>query len=180
MTKSEIPESNGGAPSPSFGLRASLVIRHSSFVIFFYALDQLTKWWIVRNFEIYSARTVIPGFFDLVYVTNTGAAFGSFKDSNLFFIVLSAVTLIALLFFHWRGSFRDSWSRVGFAFLVSGILGNLTDRIVHHHVIDFLDFYVGANHWPAFNVADSCICIAVALFLIASLRESRVTQSVSS
>src|SRR5438067_7709949 len=92
-----------------------------------YALDQLTKWLIIRHFEIYSARTIIPGFFDLVYVTNTGAAFGSFtgRNSNLFFVALSAITVIALLISYRRGSFRDPWSHAGLALLVAGLLGNV-------------------------------------------------------
>ena len=139
-----------------------------------YALDQLTKWLIVRSFEMYSARPVIPGFFDLVYVINTGAAFGSFKNSSWFFIVLSAVTLAVLAVLFLRGAFPDRWSSTALALLVAGILGNLTDRLVHGHVIDFLSFDLHvpfANPWPSFNVADSCICVAVGIFLVRSIFE---------
>ena len=138
-----------------------------------FLLDQWTKWLVRTNLELYSGLTVIPGFFDLVYVTNTGAAFGSFKDRNWFFVVLSIVTLAVLIVFYVRGAFRDVWGRWGLALLAGGILGNLTDRILHQHVIDFLYFYVGENHWPAFNVADSCICVASALFMIHTFRENR-------
>jgi signal peptidase II len=113
---------------------------------------------------------VIPNFFYLCHWANTGAAFGSFKDSNMFFIGLSLVALIGVLVFAARGAFADRPSRWGVALLVGGILGNLTDRIIHGHVVDFLlfDLHVRfANPWPAFNVADSCICIAAGLFIIA-------------
>jgi signal peptidase II len=129
-----------------------------------YLLDQATKWWIVRTMELDGPlHEVIPNFFYLCHWANTGAAFGSFKDSNTFFIILSVVTLIGLLFFAARGAFSDALSRLGVALLIPGILGNLTDRLIHGHVVDFLlfDLHVRfANPWPAFNVADSCICIA--------------------
>lgn len=141
-----------------------------------YALDQASKWWIVREFFPYERRTVIHGFFDLCYWTNTEAAFsmGLFTSptaNNRFFLALSAIVSLALLFFYRRGAFSDAPSRWGAALLLSGILGNLTDRIVHGHVIDFLlfDLHVRfANPWPAFNVADSCIFLAVGLFILAS------------
>ena len=76
-----------------------------------YALDQATKWWIVRHFELHEQRTVIPDFFDLVYYSNTGAAFSAFTGKNTFFIVLSTVALIALVFFYLRGAFKDRPSR---------------------------------------------------------------------
>ena len=159
---------------PPEGRRHALVIGHWILVICLYALDQVTKRLIVANFEPgYDTLQVVPGWFNIVFVVNTGAAFGSFKDSNAFFIAISAVTLVALLVFNWRGAFRDAWSRTGAALLISGILGNLTDRIFCRHVIDFLDFHAGEHHWPSFNVADSCICVAVALFLIGSFVEEK-------
>lgn len=145
----------------------------------FYALDQITKSLVIANIEAGSGRPVIPGFFDLVYLTNTGAAFSAFSNNNTFFIILSSIVLIALGFFYCRGAFHSVMLRMGLALLVSGILGNLTDRIIHKHVIDFLlfDFHVKfANPWPAFNVADSCICVAAALFVIASFREEAKKQ----
>ena len=138
-----------------------------------YALDQWTKWLVRQNIDLSASRTVIPGFFDLVYFTNTGAAFSMLRDSNRFFIGLSVVALIVLTALFVRGTFRDRPSRIGFALLIAGILGNLTDRLTHGHVVDFLLFNLHvrfADPWPAFNVADSCICVAVALFMIHSFR----------
>lgn len=136
-----------------------------------YALDQLTKWLVVRNIELGSGHPVIPGFFELVYLTNTGAAFSAFTNNNTFFIALSIAVLIALMIFFVRGSFEGTILRVAFALLVAGILGNVTDRILHKHVVDFLlfDLHVKfADPWPAFNVADSCICVAAAILVITS------------
>jgi len=141
-----------------------------------YALDQATKWWIVRNFVPHEQRPVIPGFFDLCYFMNTGAAFSLGSGNNWFFITISFIALAGLAFFALRGHFADGLSRTAAALVTAGILGNLTDRLIHGHVVDFLlfDLHVRfANPWPAFNVADSCICIAVGLFFIASFREGK-------
>lgn len=135
-----------------------------------YLLDQATKWLVLLNLELHSSRVVIPGFFDLVHYTNTGAAFGMLQDGNVFFIVLSLATLAALAVTFFKGHFADRGSQVALGLLVSGIVGNLTDRFLHGHVIDFLDVYIGEHHWPAFNVADSCICVAAFLFVLSSFR----------
>lgn len=128
--------------------------------------DQLTKAMVLRNIPFQGSITVIPGFFAVTHVYNTGAAFGMFHDSNLFFIMVSIVAFIALVVArrHFSGTFMET----GWILLLAGILGNLTDRILRGHVIDFLDFQFGSYHWPSFNVADSCICIAAGLFLLSS------------
>lgn len=148
-----------------------------------YALDQLTKWWVVRTIPFETRQPVIPGFFDLVYWGNTGAAFGSFQNFNWPLIALSAVTFLGLLIAWSRGAFREPANCWGVGLLMGGILGNVTDRFVHHHVVDFLlfDLHVPLAHpWPAFNVADSCIFLAVACFLGAALLEGRVQKSPAS
>jgi len=132
-----------------------------------YLLDQVTKWLVLRFISTDEFVPVIPGFFYLVQVHNTGAAFGMLKDNNLFFMILASVALVLVAIFVRRGAFADAPSRFGAALLVSGVLGNLTDRILHGYVIDFLDVILPwYGHWPAFNVADSAICAAAALFLI--------------
>ena len=138
-----------------------------------YALDQATKWWIIAESE-YShewQRTIIPDFFALVYAENTGAAFSLLSDSNIGFLIVSLLALAGLVIATLRNVFPDRLSRIGVGLLVGGILGNVTDRIVHGFVVDFLlvDLHVRfANPWPIFNVADSAICIAVGLFIFAS------------
>lgn len=132
-----------------------------------YLLDQVTKWLVLRFISTDEFVPVIPGFFYLVQVHNTGAAFGMLKDNNVFFMLLATVALILVAVFARRGAFADAPSRFGAALLVSGVLGNLTDRILHGYVVDFLDVVLPwYGHWPAFNVADSAICGAAALFLI--------------
>jgi signal peptidase II len=136
-----------------------------------YALDQLTKQWVLRSISPYDARIVVPDFFNLVNVTNTGAAFGSFRGNNTFFVVISVVALVVVTVLLVRPRRCDPWRNISLALLLAGILGNLTDRLLYGHVIDFLLFNLHiryADPWPAFNVADSCISIAVVLFIIHS------------
>jgi signal peptidase II len=145
-----------------------------------YLLDQITKGLVLRFVGAEDIHPVVPDFFAIVNVTNDGAAFGSFKNNNAFFIVLSCVAFVfvfALLVR--RGRSRDRLRDVSLALLLAGIMGNLTDRLVHGHVIDFalFDLHVPLAHpWPAFNVADSCIFIAVICFIVHSLRKRKEPQ----
>jgi signal peptidase II len=141
-----------------------------------YALDQLTKYYVLRFIKPDEPRVVIAGLFDLVNITNTGAAFGSFKNNNTFFIVISGLALLFVVTLLIRRRSWDVWRDVSLALLVAGVLGNLTDRLLYGHVIDFLLFdlhFPYAHPWPAFNVADSCICIAVVCFIIHSFRQNK-------
>jgi signal peptidase II len=141
-----------------------------------YALDQLTKHWVLRFISPYDAHVVVPDFFNLVNVTNTGAAFGSFKGNNTFFVIISIIALVVVTVLLVRHSRSDPWRDISLALLLAGILGNLTDRLLYGHVIDFLLFNLHiryADPWPAFNVADSCISIAVVLFIIHSFGKQK-------
>lgn len=158
-----------------------------------YALDRATKYFVVHSIEPDRPIIVVPKFFHLVNITNTGAAFGSFKNNNTFFIAISCLAALAalvLLLSHpkvqakeirsaWRKS--NFWRDVSLALLLAGVLGNLSDRLLYGHVIDFLlfDLHVPFAHpWPAFNVADSCICIAVVFFIINSFRSDKKASTV--
>jgi len=141
-----------------------------------YALDQWTKHLVLRFVSPDQPRIIIPNFFHLVNVTNTGAAFGSFRNNNTFFIAISSVAFFIVLLLLVRRRSHDVWRDVSLALLLAGILGNLTDRLLYGHVIDFLlfDLHVRFAHpWPAFNVADSCISIAVVLFVIDSFWQGK-------
>jgi signal peptidase II len=136
-----------------------------------YALDQWTKQMVLRFINPDEPRVLVADFFSLVNVTNTGAAFGSFRGNNTFFIAISSVALVIVLGLLLRARTPDRWRDLSLALLLAGILGNLTDRLLYGHVIDFLlfDLHIPFAHpWPAFNVADSCISVAVVLFVIHS------------
>jgi signal peptidase II len=141
-----------------------------------YALDQLTKRLVLKSISPYEARVIVPDFFSLVNVPNTGAAFGSFRGNNTFFIVISVIAFAVVMFLLVRHRPPDALRDVSLALLLAGILGNLTDRLLHGHVVDFLLFNLHvryADPWPAFNVADSCISIAVVFFILHSFRKQK-------
>ena len=143
-----------------------------------YILDQITKFLVLANIPTHMTIEVIPGFFNLVQVHNTGAAFGMMKDNNWFFIGLASVAIVAVAVMARRGCFLDAPSRIGAALLASGIVGNLTDRLLHGYVVDFLDVILPwYGHWPAFNVADSCICVAAFLFLISGFTAPKAEKA---
>jgi signal peptidase II len=125
------------------------------------ALDQATKAWAVASLAPVGSIPVVPGFFSLTYVRNTGVAFGLFAG-QAWIVAVFMVALAGVALWYARGM---NWARrepniVG-GLLVGGALGNLADRWRFGHVVDFLDVYLGPHHWPVFNVADSLICIAV-------------------
>lgn len=141
-----------------------------------YVLDQITKALVLRYLGPEDIHFVIPNFFAIVNVTNDGAAFGSFKNNNTFFIILSCAAFVFVVGLLLRRRSSDSLRDISLALLLGGIMGNLTDRLRHGHVIDFalFDLHVPFAHpWPAFNVADSCIFIAVACFIVHSLRKRK-------
>jgi signal peptidase II len=145
-----------------------------------FALDQLTKW-LVRQYIPYGAEIpIIPGFFSLVHASNTGAAFSMFTGNNLFFIGLASVALAVILFLLIRDPTArtprqrlTNITKISLGLLAAGIVGNLTDRILRGAVTDFLHFYVREYAWPSFNVADSCICIAAGLLIVASFQKNK-------
>lgn len=142
------------------------------------ALDQLTKAWIAATMplgtygEVSGAIPVIRGFFYLVHQGNTGAAWSMFAGQGIFLASLAAVTLVAIWFWRKALGLRDGLTQVSFGLLCGGIVGNLVDRLLHGHVIDFIDLHFGSYIYPTFNVADSGICVGVILYLWHSMRTS--------
>lgn len=146
-----------------------------------YVIDQITKVLVLKYIPLHETIPVIPGFFNLTYVQNTGAAFGMMKNNNFFFVGLASVALIVLFVLTWRKMFQDKPSRIAAALLASGVAGNLTDRLLHGFVVDFLDVILPwYGHWPSFNVADSCICVAAGLFILSSFLDGKKKPAPSS
>ena len=134
-------------------------------------LDQWTKGIITRTFDVHQSSPVVGGLFDLTYVRNSGAAFGLFAsvDSSLKAILLNSIAVIVFLIvsaYALRSSHKSIRLQVGLALILGGAVGNLLDRVRFGYVVDFLDFAISGHHWPAFNVADSAICIGVALLFL--------------
>ncbi|GAW68695.1 signal peptidase [Geoanaerobacter pelophilus] len=139
-------------------------------------LDQLTKVYIDKTMRLHDSIPVIDGFFSITYLRNKGAAFGILANSAWrlpFFLLVSAVAVLVILVVLSRLRDDQKGSAVSLSLIFSGALGNLIDRVRLGEVIDFLDVYWKGHHWPAFNVADSAICVGVFLLAIEMVLEER-------
>lgn len=148
--------------------------RFGALIAFVVLCDQAGKWWIVRHFALYESVEVLPGFFNLTYLTNTGAAFGFLAGQpalwrHVFFVTVALAALCAILLLYLRLYRHSFFYELSLALIAGGALGNLIDRVRLGSVVDFLDFYIGRYHWPAFNAADSAITVGVSVFLVYSL-----------
>ncbi len=137
------------------------------------AADQATKEWVRLSFDLHGSVPVLPGFFNLTYVRNTGAAWGLLGGLNHWLVVLSLLMLAVLVVFRRAFHGGRTLHRVALGLMLGGIVGNLMDRMRHGYVIDFLDFRLGSRAFPAFNVADAAITVGVGLYLLGAAREER-------
>ena len=139
------------------------------------ALDQLTKWIVVQKIPgpSYGADApivVIDGFFELVHYGNTGAAWSMFSGNNFWLAIFSMFALVFLWIYRRHFGVETALGQVALGLMLGGVAGNLIDRVVHHHVVDFLQFYIPFR-FPAFNIADSGICVGVGLMFLLSFRK---------
>jgi signal peptidase II len=146
-------------------------------------LDLASKLAVLHYLPLGAQIPVIPGFFNLVHVHNKGAAFGLLANwsplfSRLFFIGTTTLVLAVVGYLWWRLP-ADSWrAALGYSLIITGALGNLLDRLRLGEVVDFLDVYWGTYHWPAFNVADSLVCLGAGILVWVILtEEARVDVS---
>jgi signal peptidase II len=129
------------------------------------ALDQATKYLVVRYLGSYDAIEIFP-FLHIVSVRNTGAAFGMFKSlGSNFFVIVSAAAIVFLVYL----IRKNAYNLLGLSLILGGAVGNLIDRLFHGKVVDFIDFSVGSYHWPSFNVADSALSVGIVIILLTSL-----------
>lgn len=134
-------------------------------------LDQVTKWIILERLDLYHAIPVVPGLFNITHVQNPGGAFGFLAQQSpmvrgIVFLLMSFLAVCLIFWFYRKTPSTHRWLAVGFALIFGGAIGNLIDRVRFGRVVDFLDFYIGTWHWPAFNVADSAITTGIAIFLL--------------
>jgi signal peptidase II len=141
------------------------------------AIDQATKMFAASRLTLGQSIEVLPGFLHLTLVRNTGMAFGLLSDfdvpfKTLLMTLLSVVALGAVVYYALRTPRNHRMTHAGLIFILGGALGNIADRARLGYVIDFIDVFYRDTHWPAFNFADSCICVGVGLLLLDSLRSS--------
>ena len=138
-----------------------------------FVLDQLTKL-ATTEFLLRHGEIPLTPFLNLVLVHNTGAAFGFLSSAggwqNIFFIIVAVAASVFILWMISRLDNKDRLLVVALMLVLGGALGNLTDRLIHGYVIDFIDVYYAIWHWPAFNVADSAITIGAVILLLDALR----------
>jgi signal peptidase II len=154
-------------------------------LIFFFGillLDQWTKSLVVQKLPLYQRVEVIHGFFNLTHVRNTGGAFGIFggekgSAGSLLFVLVSLVAVGAIIFLFIKVKEGEKTLALSFSLVLSGAVGNLIDRLRFGEVVDFLDFHLSTYHWPAFNVADSAICIGIGLLALELLRRDPKTRT---
>lgn len=149
-----------------------------------FVADRSTKWLVETHVSFLDTWRVIPGFFDIVHTENRGVAFSLFNESasewRQGLLVLFSLVAVALVSWYIlrRAERLDRFSLAGFALILGGAAGNLFDRVVWGRVTDFLDFYLGSYHWPAFNVADSAIVVGSGLLLLEAIRPRRHAANV--
>jgi signal peptidase II len=145
-------------------------------------LDQLTKILVMLKLPLGSQVPLIPGFLNLVHVRNKGAAFGLLSGwaaeyTWLFFVGTTGLALGVLGYLLWRLP-DDHWlAALGYSLILTGALGNLIDRVRLGEVVDFIDVYWGRYHWPAFNVADSLVCVGAAVLVWVIIREEKTADA---
>lgn len=144
--------------------------------------DQVTKLAVSRVLPIDGIRVVIPGLFNLVHADNPGVAFGILADAHSpwvasLLIVFSLAVMSLLAWLLLTNRIPGQMGQIGAALILGGAAGNVLGRVVHHSVVDFLDFHIRGYHWPAFNLADSAIVIGGGLIVLSLLGEQRETAT---
>ena len=142
-------------------------------------LDQITKLVVVNNLQAYVDVIPVTGFFNLVHVHNTGAAFSLFADQpgwqRGFFVAVALIASGVILYLLRKTAGRRMFS-AALALILGGAIGNVYDRIAYGHVIDFLDIFIASWHWPAFNIADSAISIGAAMLIFDGMRKPQIDE----
>jgi len=136
-----------------------VVVSTAFFVVL---LDQLTKLAIRKNFQLNESIPIIKNIIHFTYVTNTGSAFGLFKGFNWFFVIFSIIVIITISYILTQINEREKRKIFSIGLLLAGTIGNLIDRLLYGHVIDFIDFRI----WPVFNIADSAVTISVIMLIL--------------
>jgi len=161
--------------------------RIAALALIVFALDQFTKWLVLRHLGKYDEKVVIDGFFKFVHWGNTGAAWSLFSGNNVTLAIVALLALVALFLTRHHFDSHTLPGQIAFGLIFGGIAGNLTDRLLpgRHEVVDFLRFYLqqrggGELGFPAFNVADTAICTGVALIFLITWKNEHTPKQVTS
>jgi signal peptidase II len=149
------------------------------------ACDQVTKALVADSLGVGQSVPLIPGLVHFTLVRNTGMAFGLLAGTDIPFkaalvTLLSVLAMSAVTYYALKSPQDERLTRIGLTFILGGALGNIIDRVRWGYVVDFVDVFYGDTHWPAFNVADTCICIGVGLLLLDSVKRRDASAELAS
>lgn len=162
------------SPAPATPWRAN-VPQLLALVLAIVAADQVSKILVAGSLGVGQSVPLIPGLLHFTLVRNTGMAFGLLSGSEIPFkaalvTLLSIAAMGAVTYYALKSPQSERLTRIGLTCILGGAIGNIIDRVRLGYVVDFVDVFYGDAHWPAFNVADSCICVGVGLLLLDSIR----------
>jgi signal peptidase II len=139
----------------------------ASIIVMIMGLDQLTKWWVVSNFQPFERLTLLPGLLFITRRFNTGAAWSLFEGQLAFLIIVTIVAVgLFAVYLHHAIQKNHRWQQLGMSLMIGGALGNFIDRVRFGGVIDFIDVWIINYDFPVFNVADSALTMGVIVFMI--------------
>jgi signal peptidase II len=141
--------------------------------LFVVAIDQLTKWLIVKNMDLGESITVIENFLYITSHRNRGAAWGILEGQMWFFYLITVVVIIAIVYYMQKAEKEGSLFRLSLALILGGAIGNFIDRLFHQEVVDFIHTYPFGYNFPIFNIADSALVIGVLILIVNMLFEEK-------
>lgn len=141
--------------------------------IFYFVLDQFSKALVLKNISLFESIPIIPGFFQLTYVQNKGAAWGILSRHTYLFVLFGTVAFFIINRLLGKKKKFSKIEGIGYGLLLSGIMGNLIDRLLRDYVVDFLDFHVFGYHFPVFNIADIGVVIGVLLVVVVLVKQEK-------
>ncbi|WP_404452524.1 signal peptidase II [Virgibacillus necropolis] len=136
-------------------------------------IDQVTKWVVVKNMELYESITIIQDFFYFTSHRNKGAAWGILQGKMIFFYIVTTIVVIGVIYYMQKYAKNDKLLAISLTFVLGGAIGNFIDRIFRGEVVDFLDFIIFGYDFPIFNVADSSLVVGVTLVLLATFIDEK-------
>jgi signal peptidase II len=162
------------SPDNSLPAKPRYVLIGLGVALFIFIADQLCKWWMLEIIDIDARPPIeVTGFFNLVMVWNPGVSFGMFARHDMPMVLSAVAIAICCVLFMWLKKAETRYIAVALGLVIGGALGNVIDRFRFGAVADFFDFHLYGYHWPAFNIADSCIFIGVAVLLLDSIVTSQ-------
>lgn len=147
--------------------------RYYGLAVLLIALDQWTKFLVMKKMEIYETIPILDGFLSFTSHRNKGAAWGVLQDQMIFFYIITLIVVVAIVFYMQTYAKGNTLFAIGLAFILGGAIGNFIDRLIHQEVVDFIDVMIFTYDFPIFNIADSALTVGVIFALIATFLEER-------